>query len=284
MTSLNKLSTWQRTLLDTWLPGFALLRDHSWGLIGTTVLEITHQGERFIVKAGDASDHHLARELRAHREWLTPWAATSTETARAPDLVHADGAAKILVTQYLPGVLVEGTPAEYDPEIHRQAGALLARFHAQASTRSADYAARVRAKALTLLDRPHQIAAPIVSRLRSALEVWPTPPVLLVPTHGDWQPRNWLVHDGQVSVIDFGRADLRPAMTDFTRLAAQQWRSLPALEAAFFEGYGQDPREAKAWQRVRLAEAIGTAVWAFEVGDTAFEMQGHRMIADAIKE
>ena len=105
---------------------------------------------------------------------------------------------------------------------------------------------------------------------------------MLVPTHGDWQPRNWLVHDGVVSVIDLGRADLRPAMTDLTRLAAQDFRRDPRLEAAFLEGYGSDPREPSAWHRTRLREAVGTAVWAHQVGDEAFEAQGHRMIEDAL--
>ena len=75
---------------------------------------------------------------------------------------------------------------------------------------------------------------------------WPTPPATLVPTHGDWQPRNWLVHEGLVSIIDFGRADLRPAWTDFSRLAAGQFLEDAALEAAFLEGYGEDPREPDA--------------------------------------
>jgi hypothetical protein len=85
-----------------------------------------------------------------------------------------------------------------------------------------------------------------------------------------------------VSVIDFGRADLRPALTDFTRLAAQQFRTDPALESAFLDGYGGDPREPDAWRRNSVREAIGTAVWAYEVQDESFEQQGHRMIADAL--
>jgi hypothetical protein len=83
-------------------------------------------------------------------------------------------------------------------------------------------------------------------------------------------------------VIDFGRADLRPACTDLTRLAAQQFRSEPALESAFLDGYGSDPREPAAWQRARLREAVSTAIWAHQVGDEAFEQQGHRMIAEAL--
>jgi Ser/Thr protein kinase RdoA (MazF antagonist) len=105
---------------------------------------------------------------------------------------------------------------------------------------------------------------------------------VLVPTHGDWQPRNWLWDDGVVRVIDLGRADLRPAASDLVRLAAQQWRGRPELEEAFLEGYGGDPREPGAWHRLRVAEAVGTAVWAHGVGDEAFEQQGHRMIADVL--
>ena len=101
-------------------------------------------------------------------------------------------------------------------------------------------------------------------------------------THGDWQPRNWLVHEGVVRVIDFGRADLRPAFTDFTRLAAQQFRGAPELEAAFLDGYGHDPREPGAWRRERFREAIATAVWAYQMGLTDFERQGHRMIEEAL--
>ena len=52
----------QQQLLDTWLPSAVIVRDHSWGLIGTLVLELEHHGERYIAKAGDHTDHHLARE------------------------------------------------------------------------------------------------------------------------------------------------------------------------------------------------------------------------------
>jgi hypothetical protein len=63
----------QQVLLDAWLPSAELVKDHSWGLIGTLVLELTHNGERYVAKAGDPADHHLAREIRAHHNWLTPW-------------------------------------------------------------------------------------------------------------------------------------------------------------------------------------------------------------------
>ena len=32
-----------------------------------------------------------------------------------------------------------------------------------------------------------------------------------------------------------------------------------------------------------LREAVGTAVWAYQVGDEPFEKQGHRMLQDALR-
>ena len=75
---------------------------------------------------------------------------------------------------------------------------------------------------------------------------------------------------------------MRPALTDFARLAVQDFRRDPNLEAALLDGYGTDPREPEAWQRNRVREAIGTAAWAHRVGDEPFEAQGHRMIAEAL--
>ncbi|WP_238173699.1 phosphotransferase [Kribbella speibonae] len=268
----------QQELLDGWLPSAVMVRDHSWGLIGTSVLELEHQGERYIAKAGDDADHHLAREIRAHRNWLRPW----TVRGSASEMVHVDEDAKLLLTRFLPGELVEGTPYEWALDTYRQAGELLAAFHRQSAEPDDTYESRENQRTLAILDRPHRIAPELADLLRATIEAWPTPSATLVPTHGDWQPRNWLVDNGTVRVIDFGRADLRPAYTDLVRLAAQQFRTQPSLEPAFVTGYGSDPREPAAWQRARLREAISTAVWAHQVGDESFEQQGHRMIAEAL--
>ena len=111
-----------------------------------------------------------------------------------------------------------------------------------------------------------------------SIEDWSGGPADLVPTHGDWQPRNWLVDDGTVRVIDFGRADLRPRQEDFLRLARQDFARDSRLEQAFLDGYGDDPREPAAWRRAQVAEAVATAVWSYGVGDTAFEQSGHRQL------
>jgi len=76
--------------------------------------------------------------------------------------------------------------------------------------------------------------------------------------------------------------DCRPAVTDFARLSRQQWEGRPDLEAAFLDGYGGDPREAGAWRRALLREAVGTACWAYSVGDEPLEQQGYRMVEQAL--
>ena len=275
---LSGLSVRQRALLERWLPGLRVEKDHSWGLVQTVVLEVTCGGGRFIVKAGGDRDHHIARELHAHRHWLRPW----TTIGRAPLLEHGDTEAKLVVTRHLPGELVLGSGRDDDPETFRQAGELLALLHGQTAVTDDDYERRENDKVLALLAGPHRIGPATVARLRDEIAAWPAPAATLVPTHGDWQPRNWLTHDGSVSVIDFGRAAMRPAATDLARLAAQDFRRDPELEAAFLAGYGSDPREPGGWHRSRVREAIGTAVWARQVGDEAFEAQGHRMIAEAL--
>jgi hypothetical protein len=277
-SGLGNLSRRQRALLDQWLPGARVERDHGWGLVETTVLELTHAGSRFIVKAGGERDHHIERELHAHLNWLGPW----TTRGRAPMLERGDAGAKLLVTSYLPGRLVLGSEHVDAPSVYRQAGELLALFHAQTVVTDDDYERRENEKSLALLSGPHRIAPATVERLRAEIAGWPTPAAPLVPTHGDWQPRNWLVHDDIVSVIDFGRAAMRPALTDFARLTVQDFRRDPNLETVFLDGYGTDPRETQAWHRTLVREAIGTAAWAYKVGDAAFEAQGHRMIAEAI--
>ncbi|WP_433002162.1 phosphotransferase [Kribbella sp. CA-294648] len=272
------LTEQQRELLSEWLPGAEVVKDHSWGLVGTTVLELLHGGNRYVVKAGDEADGHIARELEAHHAWLKPW----TTLGRAPELVHGDEAAKLIVTRYLPGELVVGTSSEHEPDTYRQAGQLLAQFHGQLAISDDDFEAAENRKALYWLNEPHRIAPEIAEQLRATIAAWPTPSTTLVPTHGDWQPRNWLMHEGTVSVIDFGRAALRPAYTDFGRLAVQQFRTEPALEAAFLDGYGADPRDPATWQRQRVRDAIGTACWAHRVGAEDFEQQGLRMITDVL--
>jgi hypothetical protein len=264
----------QSRLLTCWLGSFSVVRDYSWPLQDTTVLHVlAPSGEEFIVKASTTS-HHIRREIAAHGHGVEDMAG------RLPELRHASAEAGILVTGFLPGTLVEGTPAEDDAETYRQAGTLLKRIHRPAGT-STHYAKALTAKTRAWLDRAQGLVPETqLARLTQELGVLEPGTVQLVSTHGDYQPRNWLQADGQVKIIDFGRAEPRPWVHDLVRLSHQQFVGRPGLAAAFYDGLGKvvGPADAVIWRLENLNQAIGTVVWANQVGDTAFEQAGRAMV------
>ena len=181
--------------------------------------------------------------------------------------------------------LVEGTSYERAADTYAQAGDLLARFHGQHAVQDdGEFEQRQKQETLGWLSRPHRIApetAAVLAELRTEL--------------ADSTRRrcadSWRLDAAQLAR---GRRTHRrhrlrtsgspAAQTDLARLAARQFRADPSLEGAFFAGYGSDPREPGTWLRLRIREAVGTAAWAFKVGDEAFEEHGHRMIADILME
>ncbi|WP_251450992.1 aminoglycoside phosphotransferase family protein [Microbacterium sp. Marseille-Q6648] len=269
----------QSAVVRGWLGAPTLIEDHSWGLVDTVVLHVrASDGSDVIVKAGGRDNHHIRREIRAHARWTAPLVALG----RTGRMRHASDEANALVLDRLPGVLVEGAASEHDVALHVQAGAVLRALHDQ--ERHVDDAdeCHVTAKARAWLDREHRIAPALEKTVRRLLEGYRPRAVEVVPTHGDYHPRNWLDDGGELRVIDFGRFDLRPAATDLCRLATGQWRRDTRLERAFLEAYGEDPRDGDVWRMDLLREAVSTAVWAYLVGDRAFEQEGHRMLDEAV--
>lgn len=275
------LDSGQSRRLAEWLPEAQVEADMSWGVLETTVLKVATPDRTVVVKAGGRGDHHIAREIRAHHEWTSPL----VEGGRAARLLHADSEAKVLVTEYLPGTLVQDGPSVSDPEIYRQAGELLVALHSQTTVADRTFEVNANRKALAWLDRPHRIPPNQTARLRELIRSWPEPEVMCVPTHGDWQPRNWLVDDdGILRVIDWGRADLRPPLEDFERLDSGEFVGHPEREEAFLSGYGSDPRRSAAWFRQRTRAGIAAACWSFAFQVRELEERGHRMIAEALAE
>lgn len=274
----NRLSVAQAKFVESRLPGVRFVNDLSWNLGDTAVLEVAHGQRNYVIKAAGPSNHHIGREIDAHESSTQVWAWEK----RAPTLLHADRFLNILITEYLEGFLVEGSPAECEMGTYLQAGQLLRTFHAQTVRTDSGYETAATAKAMAWLETPHRIESPAAEKARAILSAYRPGSVTVVATHGDWQPRNWLMSGTELRVIDFGRFAFRPAISDFCRLAVQQWRSSPELEAAFFEGYGSDPRESGLWNITLLREAVSTAAWAFQVGDHEFEKQGHRMLGEAL--
>ena len=280
---------WDRDLLNPaqaervadWLATApVLVADLSWGL-DTTVLRVRAGQRDFIVKAGSRTNRHLGREITAHESYT----AILVAAGRTGRMVAADRNVNVVLLEYLDGNLVEGCEAEFLPDTYRQAGSILRDLHSHTTRSDDQYEARATAtaSALAWLDREHGIEPEVERAARDILQALRPRPVDVVPTHGDWQPRNWLVHRGVITVIDFGRFDFRPAAADLCRLAAQQWRTVPSLEPAFLQGYGQDPRDPELWRIELLRQAVGTAGWAYRVGDSDFEAQGHRMLREALE-
>lgn len=275
----GRLSDLQAAHIARWFPGAQLLEDMSWNLVDTVVFDVDSGRGRVVVKAAGPDGHHIGREITAYQGFTDVLA----RSGRASQLLHQDRAANILVIWYVEGSLVMGSDAEFSPDTYRQAGTLSRAFHGQAERVDPDWDGDAVAKSLSWLDKPHRIEPDKARRLRAILADRQPKPVVVVPTHGDWQPRNWLADDGIIKIIDFGRFAWRPAVSDFCRLAAQQWKLDRRLEDAFFVGYGGDPRTPDQWRMFAVHEAIGTAVWAYQVGDEPFESQGHRMIAEALE-
>lgn len=268
----------QVAFVERTVPGARVVSDDSWGLLDTQVLHVVGDHHDVTVKASGTENTHFPRELLAHREWTAPLVATGD----VGTLLAADEDLRVLVLERVPGHLALGTPDEHDPDVHRQAGTLLRRLHDQHMVRDDGYLRAETEKALASLTAPHRIPAEVVERATDLLRSCEPTSTTLVPAHGDWQPRNWIVDEGRLRLIDFGRFAFRPRSTDLTRLAVQHWRTAPELERAFFAGYGDDPRDPDDWRWLQLREAIGTVVWSFAVGTEPFEEQGRRMLADAL--
>lgn len=272
----------QRRWLDAVLGEHRILEDMSWGTTPSTVWKVEdHLGRVHVVKAaGGPMRHHVAREIDAH-ESVVPALA---ETGDGQVFVAASRELGILVVSHLAGELVEGTPAASDPGVHRRAGALLARIHDRDGRLDDRYEHEQTRRIRGWLESPHRIPADRVRAVRDAIAAHQPRPVRLVPTHGDWHPRNWVIErsTGRVGVIDFGRFAWRPAQTDLVRCWSKDWRDHPGLEMAHLEGYGGDPRD-DTWPMDCLRESVSTAAWAHQMGDERFEHHGLDMIDRALQ-
>lgn len=237
------------------------------------MLQLRSGGRDFIARASRSS-HHIEREIAAHENLF------KRMSGRVPRLVNCSIDERILLTDYLPGMPVEGTPAELDPDVYLQAGALLAGL-LMPGEQSADYvSARVAAVRMNLSNASALVSGSVLRELEVRVGAVVDAPVPMSFTHGDYQPRNWIVHDGELRVIDFGRAALRHWTSDLVRLNNQQFVGHPELKRAFVKGLDRSMTDLdhRMLQLSTLQQAVGTAVWAHEIGDSAFEEHGRFMI------
>jgi Ser/Thr protein kinase RdoA (MazF antagonist) len=240
-------------------------------VLGDAVVRVRDaRGQEFVVKQQVSQLKH-DREVHAYRHWTTALAPS------APRLIAADSAAMTIVITMLPGQPCSGDPTA---ATHRQAGALLRRFHDTEPARELPWFPgwlddRVRhwtSQARTLLSAED---ATVVDSHLTALRMTGVPHG--VPCHLDFQPRNWLLDEsGNLALIDFEHARSDLPARDLVRLRFRAWPSRPDLRDAFFDGYGRcltDAEDELIWHLGAL-DALTALARGRQTGDRALTTSG----------
>jgi len=254
-------------LCDTNLGTWRLMHFHRTQRPGSHVLRLqAFDGCEYVVKRHINQVKHQ-REIHAYTHW------TATLEGRSPRLVAADQSIPAIILTTVPGQPVlpngDGRQSATDADLERQAGELLRRFHsAEPQAPPVHPQTTLQERLNRWLPDAHRIlpAADLhfVRRCMEQLTGLPTLPIH--PCHLDYQPRNWLIDNGAVHVVDFEHARLDMAVRDFVRLEYGHWVSRPDLREAFYDGYGRQLGDAE--RSALIGCAAITAVTAVVRGTT----------------
>lgn len=233
-------------------------------------------GQEFVVKQHLNRPLH-EREVHAYRHW------TGALGTYAPTLVAVDEPAMIIITSALPDSPGTSTLA---PSVHRQAGALLRRFHDAAAPTDlpwfhewlADRADHWANRAATLLSTAD---TKLIDRHLTALSRTEIPRG--GPCHLDFQPRNWLISPaGHVALVDFEHAHIDLPARDLVRLRFRIWADRPDLRDAFLNGYGRPLTQAEdhlIWHLGAL-DALTSLARGHENADPELTAAGHATLRE----
>lgn len=256
-----------------------VLADCSWGHRMSSVLRVRDASGTvwFIKRHGDRERYRA--ELTAYREWVpalrdaAPRLRAFDDSLRAMILSAAPGEAASWPASNTSGSVADRCA---EREVQREAGKTLRRLHeAQPALPWPDFASVkiqqfdcLKRAAATLL-RPGEIdrAGEEIAALGAI------PPPARVPCHHDYTPRNWLVMDGSLYVIDFEWSGLDARVADLARLHLGIWGTRPDLREAFLDGYGRELSLVD--RRILHGCATLTGVWllvkAHETRQPSFE-------------
>jgi len=241
---------------------------------------------------------HLQRdrydmEVAAYRRWVPALGG------RAPRLRSCDDRLQAIIVSAVPGEPAPwpappvpgqgGQRAAADLAVQQEAGALLRLLHdaqpplpwpglGPAKTAELDQLAPLAAGLLTPSElgfARSQVAA--LAAITTAAQV---------PCHHDYTPRNWLLHDGAVRVIDFEWTRLDTPLADLARLHLGAWEGRPDLREGFLDGYGSQ-LDNTGHVILRGCAAL-TAVWltikARETSQPSFESASRAALRRLITE
>lgn len=243
-------------------------------------------GVTWFLKRHRDRERYLA-EVTAYRRWVPALAG------RAPRLRASDDSLQTVILSAVPG-RVPSWPAERagdadtgrrsaEAAIQHGAGALLRTLHDGQPALAWDDFGSAKAEEFDQL-RPVAAALLTPRELAAARaqvrELAGQPGPAMVPCHRDYTPRNWLVAEGAMYVVDFEWSRLDAWVSDLARLHLGIWATRPDLRAAFLSGYGRDLNDAD--DAILHGCAVLTAVWmlvkARESRQASFEEGSRRAV------
>lgn len=264
------------TYVDQVLDEPTVVADRSWGHGETSVLELRDRHGRSWYAKQHRDPQRYANELTAYVRWVPALGG------RAPTLLAHHDELGVLILSAVRGT--PGLPRSLDPQLHQQAGVLLRRLHdGEALAPWRDFAA----DRLRELERWASRSDGLVSsrhldfaraQVRDLVSVGAP---ARVPCHLDYSPRNWLIDEDRLHVIDFEWASGEVWVNDLARLYFGPWQGRPDLQEAFLDGYGRAIGDED--RAVLLAcgalSAVRFIVWAHAHGDVAFEQAARANLA-----
>jgi len=262
--------------------------DLSWSHGESSVVELqTADGEHVIAKAYRQAAR-FAAESAAYEQWVPSLGAN------APTVLARDAGRQVLIMTKVAGSPMgdgQQLSVEATVDAHRQAGALLAKFHSAAPAVVIEsYVDAQRARMASWLARDvdgvlDDADVSFAAEQLNALAALPDP--VGVPCHQDWQPRNWLIDDrGALSVIDFEVSRIGPWFEDLQRLWWNEWMQDRRLADAFFAGYGHHLTDVEMTMLGAISPLghLIVIVWAHEHHDEVYGTHARRCIAQARKQ
>ena len=218
---------------------------------------------------------------------LAAWLAGRQELggARVPELLVADASLRSVVCTRLLGASPSGLELGELDLVHRAAGRCLAALHRQPAV---DADPLPLAAALTRRHRAWSRACADALNARErelVLDLAPSTALFegarRVPCHRDFTPDNWLWDGHSLGLIDFEHARLDLALVDLAKLVVGSWDRRPALELAFFEGYGRrlSAKECTQLRSVVVLHGVASLAWGLRHHDLGFVAEGHRALA-----
>ncbi|MFM9542580.1 phosphotransferase enzyme family protein [Streptomyces turgidiscabies] len=270
-------------LVESATDTYAVVAEHPRpGDIRPSVWEVKGPGgQRWFGKCHAGAKLHR-REVTAYEKWTVALGAD-----RAPELVSADTQTRTVLVTAVPGRGLDTLrlPAEQERAAYEQAGELLARFHAAAADESMpEVTEEAWDETVTrLLDRTAGNAPEHDLAMVRTLAGEAPPRLPPVSQHGDYMPKNWMWDETErrLRVIDFERAELRPAAyRDLSRLRYRILCNRPDLNAAFHHGYGRPLTEEEqiACRTYGALDALDCLDWGIRQRAIGLVDEAHTML------